>query len=130
MAEDQTLVGAMECVFTAYANRPALGTRAYEIVRDPATSNAVRSYLPRFSTITYGQVQSTVKVSPVPGSSILSIGSIPVRWSALWALPVQYAMLDYVCLSPMGLPCHCKVPYPVPIVRHFRHSESIDSRFE
>ncbi|MGB1158755.1 MAG: thioester reductase domain-containing protein [Porticoccaceae bacterium] len=104
LAEDQTLVGAMECVFTAYANRPALGTRAYEIVRDPATSNAVRSYLPRFSTITYGQVQSTVKALASawqqhsehrlnPGEMVCIMGFTSA----------QYAMLDYACLYTHGV---------------------------
>src|SRR6185369_336771 len=43
-----------------YADRPALGTRATSVVRDPLTGRAEQRLLPAFDTITYGEVWSNV----------------------------------------------------------------------
>lgn len=45
----------------AYDGRPALGMRAYELVRDEATGRTSRRYLPRFETITYGEVARRIE---------------------------------------------------------------------
>ena len=43
-----------------YADRPALGTRATSVVRDPVTGRAEQRLLPAFNTITYGEVWSNL----------------------------------------------------------------------
>src|SRR5215212_4126000 len=43
-----------------YADRPALGTRATSVVRDPVTGRAEQRLLPAFDTITYGEVWSNL----------------------------------------------------------------------
>src|SRR5690606_33550916 len=48
-------------VFESYADRPALGERAYEVVADAATGRQVRMLLPRFDTITYAEVHQRVR---------------------------------------------------------------------
>lgn len=48
-------------VFEGYADRPALGQRATERVVDPATGRGTRKLLPRFDTVTYGEVWRRVR---------------------------------------------------------------------
>lgn len=80
---------AMATVLEAYADRPALGERAREIVTDPKTGRSTRHFLPRFETITYQQLWTRVKAmaadwhhhasSPVSAGNfvcILGFGSI------------------------------------------------------
>ena len=42
---------AMATVMEGYADRPALGQRAREVITDPATGRSALSFLPRFDTI-------------------------------------------------------------------------------
>jgi fatty acid CoA ligase FadD9 len=46
----------VKTVMEGYAHRPALGQRARELVRDPATGRAALRLLPRFETITYDEL--------------------------------------------------------------------------
>ncbi len=50
---DTTYADVLALVLEAYASRPALGSRSYDIVDDPMTGRAVREYQPEFETITY-----------------------------------------------------------------------------
>src|SRR5215475_7036482 len=43
----------MATVMQGYAERPALGERAREVVTDPATGRSALRFLPRFDTVTY-----------------------------------------------------------------------------
>ena len=43
-------------VMEGYADRPALGERATELVTDPATGRTSLRLLPRFDTVSYGQL--------------------------------------------------------------------------
>ena len=52
---------AMATVMTGYAERPALGQRARELVVDPATGRGTLTLLPRFETISYGELWSRIK---------------------------------------------------------------------
>ncbi|MBU9764783.1 carboxylic acid reductase [Mycobacterium sp. TNTM28] len=51
----------VQTVLQGYADRPALGERAVEIVVDPATGRTVAKLLPRFETITYRELQDRVQ---------------------------------------------------------------------
>ena len=46
----------MRIVMEGYAERPALGQRAVDYVSDPATGRTTAELLPRFETVTYGEV--------------------------------------------------------------------------
>lgn len=50
------LAEVVQCVMEGYADRPALGQRARELVTDPATGRATLRLLPRFDTITYREL--------------------------------------------------------------------------
>src|ERR1700736_1842596 len=50
----------LSIVLDGYADRPALGSRAYEIVRDPETGSNSRHYSKSFETITYGELKSGI----------------------------------------------------------------------
>ncbi|WP_184445688.1 carboxylic acid reductase [Mycobacterium sp. AZCC_0083] len=95
-----------------YADRPALGTRATSIVRDPATGRAEQKLLPAFDTITYGQLWSNVTAiaaawtadgEPVqPGDFVASIGFASA----------DYLTVDLVCnyLGLVGVPLQHNSP--------------------
>src|SRR5262245_29059386 len=46
----------IETVLDGYADRPALGQRAVEFVKDPQTGRTSLKLLPRFETITYREL--------------------------------------------------------------------------
>jgi fatty acid CoA ligase FadD9 len=75
----------IETLVAGYADRPALGQRARELVLDPATGRTVTRLLPTFETISYGDLWTRVRAvaaawrrdetSPVnPGDFVATIG--------------------------------------------------------
>lgn len=46
----------VQTVIDGYANRPALGQRAVQLVKDPDTGRTTAELLPRFETITYREL--------------------------------------------------------------------------
>ena len=52
---------AMATAMTGYADRPALGQRAREVIIDPASGRASLQLLPRFETISYGDLWSRIQ---------------------------------------------------------------------
>ncbi len=78
---DVLLADAVRTVMTGYSDRPALGQRAVEFVKD-ASGRTVAEYLPRFDTITYRETWNRVRAladslanNPVhPGDRIASLG--------------------------------------------------------
>jgi fatty acid CoA ligase FadD9 len=92
-----------------YADRPALGTRATSVVRDPVTGRAEQRLLPAFDTITYGEVWSNLTAiaaawsgdgEPVrPGDFVATIGfasadyltvDLVCNYLGLVAVPLQH----------------------------------------
>ncbi|WP_396898495.1 carboxylic acid reductase [Mycolicibacterium sp.] len=53
----------VQTVLQGYSDRPALGERAVEFVADPATGRTMARLLPRFDTITYGQLWDRVRAT-------------------------------------------------------------------
>src|SRR4051812_41146747 len=53
--------GLIATVLDGYADRPALGERAYDVVLDRETGRHRRELLPRFDTITYSALHNRVK---------------------------------------------------------------------
>src|SRR3546814_5079638 len=51
----------IEAITRGYADRPAIGTRAYEIGRDPATGQNARIFRPEFQTVSYGELHARVR---------------------------------------------------------------------
>jgi fatty acid CoA ligase FadD9 len=51
----------MATVMEGYADRPALGQRAREVTTDAATGRSALSFLPRFETISYGELWGQVR---------------------------------------------------------------------
>ena len=73
---------AMATVMTGYANRPALGQRAREVVTDPATGTSTLRLLPRFETLSYGESRPT-------GTTTTNIRFGQLISSAYWVLPAS-----------------------------------------
>src|ERR1700753_3157847 len=74
---------AMATVMTGYSARPALGQRAREVVTDPATGNASLQLLPRFETVSYGDLWSRIQ-------------SIAADWHHHGQYPLR--PVDFVCV--------------------------------
>lgn len=87
-------------VLTGYADRPALGSRAVELVTDPATGRTRTELLGHFDTITFGQLWERVRsvanawradgVRPGDRVAILGFGS------------VDYTVVD-IALTQLGV---------------------------
>jgi fatty acid CoA ligase FadD9 len=107
------LAPALGILVAGYADRPALGRRATELVRDAATGRTSKRLLPRFDTLSY--LDMWVRVNAVasvwrqdvrhpvaPGDFVAIIG---------FASP-EYLMIDLVCihLGLVAVPLQHNVP--------------------
>ena len=54
------LAEALSILVASYVDRPAVGTRATSVVRDPETGRSIRRLESRFDTMTYGQLWTNV----------------------------------------------------------------------
>ena len=79
------LAEVIQTLVEGYADRPALGQRARELVLDPATGRTTTRLLPDFETISYGELWTQVRAvaaawrrdetSPVnPGDFVATVG--------------------------------------------------------
>lgn len=93
-APELSLAQTMDCVFAGYGDRPALGSRDYEIVASAETGKYQRVYQPSFKTISYGQLQKRIhavanawKHDPVhgikPGENICIFGFAGVEFTII-----------------------------------------------
>ena len=81
----------VQTVMDGYANRPALGQRAVQLVKDPDTGRTTAELLPRFETITYrelweraGAIASAWTNKPVrPGDRVCVLGFTSVDYTVI-----------------------------------------------
>jgi fatty acid CoA ligase FadD9 len=81
----------VQTVMDGYANRPALGQRAVQFVKDPDTGRTTAELLPRFDTITYremwqraGAIASAWANKPVrPGDRVCVLGFTSVDYTII-----------------------------------------------
>ena len=64
----------IQTTLDGYADRPALGQRVVEFVKDPKTGRTSLELLPRYETITYGQLNDRVGVYRVGGETCHQLG--------------------------------------------------------
>ena len=104
---------AMATAMTGYSARPALGQRAREVVTDPVTGRASLHLLPRFETISYGDLWSRIQAiaadwhhhgeSPLrPGEFVCVLGFASVDYTA--------AKLACVHLGAVVVPLQTSAP--------------------
>lgn len=97
-SQNLRLTEVFELLVENYADRPALGTRARELVRNPTTGRTATRLLPSFDTISYGEMWSRVRAiatalrherqHPVgPGHFVVTIGFASA----------DYLMVELVC---------------------------------
>ncbi|AWT53127.1 thioester reductase-like protein [Mycolicibacterium smegmatis] len=96
---DMRLHQVVGTVMDAYADRPAIGERAIELVEDPVTGRTSVELLPRFDTLTYREVSSRVT-------------------ALARAMHDDVRPGDRVCV--LGL-CQCRL-------RHHRHGDDVSRR--
>jgi fatty acid CoA ligase FadD9 len=110
------LAAALQTLVEGYADRPAVGQRMREVVRDPVTGRTVTRLLPGFETISYGELWAKVRAVatawhqdetfPVnPGEFVASVG---------FAGP-EYLIIDLVCayLGLVSVPLQNSAPASV-----------------
>jgi fatty acid CoA ligase FadD9 len=92
----------LRTVLAGYADRPALGQRAVRFVDDPATGRIVAELLPRFETISYGELSDRV------GAVVTALDNDPLhsvrpadRVCVLGFASVDYTVVD-MALMLMG----------------------------
>jgi fatty acid CoA ligase FadD9 len=89
----------VQIVLDTYADRPALGQRAVEFVKDPKTGRTVAGLLPRFETITYRELDDRVEAV----ARALTHDSVRVgdRVAALGFNSVDFTTID-IALGRIG----------------------------
>ncbi|ORA97154.1 oxidoreductase, partial [Mycolicibacter minnesotensis] len=93
------LAQIVRTVLDGYAERPALGQRAVDYVTDAATGRTVASLLPRYETLTYGELGSRVRAA----AAALTAGAVRPgdRVAVLGFTSVDYTVID-VALGQIG----------------------------
>ncbi|MGE2713657.1 carboxylic acid reductase [Mycolicibacterium litorale] len=89
--EDARLTDIISALLTGYAERPALGQRATELVTDPQTGRTSMRLLPRFDTVTYGELHRRAQAltnawhrNPVaPGDRVAVLGFTSVDYTTI-----------------------------------------------
>jgi fatty acid CoA ligase FadD9 len=104
-----SLAGVLTTVMEGYADRPAAGERAREVTRDPVTGRSSLRLLPRFDTLSYGELWSRVRAvvadwhhddaAPVGAGDFVAV---------LGFTSIDYATVDLACMA-LGAVC---VPLP------------------
>jgi fatty acid CoA ligase FadD9 len=88
-----------QTVMEGYADRPALGQRAVQLATDPRTGSITAELLPRFDTITYGEVWARVRAV---ASALTNVAVRPGdRVCILGFSSVDYTVID-MALIPLG----------------------------
>ncbi|MHC9296357.1 carboxylic acid reductase [Mycobacterium sp. LTG2003] len=82
----------VQTVLKGYSDRPALGERAVEFVVDPATGRTTAQLLPRFDTITYGELWQ--RVSALAGALHESGVTPGARVAILGFTSADYTTID------------------------------------
>jgi fatty acid CoA ligase FadD9 len=85
----------VELVMRGYADRPALGDRAAETVTDPETGRATRRLLPRFDTVTYGELWERAAVISTEWRQTLEPGDVVC---SLGFTSGDYVTIDLACI--------------------------------
>jgi fatty acid CoA ligase FadD9 len=81
----------VQTVMDGYADRPALGQRAVEYVTDTVTGRTSAQLLPRFETVTYGQVWKRIGAFAAalandrvkPGDRVATLGFTSVDYAVI-----------------------------------------------
>ncbi|KHO26304.1 oxidoreductase [Mycolicibacterium setense] len=89
----------VQTLLQGYAERPALGERALEFVVDPGTGRTVARLLPRFDTISYGELWG--RVSALAAAFHASGGAAGDRIAILGFTSADYTVID-TALSQIG----------------------------
>ena len=102
------LAEAVRTVMEGYSDRPAVGQRAVEFVTDPQSGRTTANVLPRFETITYGEVWSRVGAltnalfDVLPGDRICILGFTSVDYTVI--------DLTTVTLGAVSVPLQTSAP--------------------
>ncbi|MBO0883486.1 MAG: AMP-binding protein, partial [Mycobacterium sp.] len=94
---DMRLPHIVRIVMEGYANRPALGQRAVEFVKDPQTGRTSLEILPRFETITYRELWGRICALATalttdwvrPGDRVCVLGFASVDYTTIDVALVQ-----------------------------------------
>ncbi|WP_319457101.1 MULTISPECIES: carboxylic acid reductase [unclassified Mycobacterium] len=93
----------VQTVMEGYADRPAVGQRATELVTDPQTGRTSLKLLPRFETTTYAECWDRARAIAA-GLAAGPVGAVQPgdRVATLGSTSVDYAVLD-LALTSMGV---------------------------
>ena len=109
-ATELSLPQIVQTVLDGYADRPALGQRAVRFVTDPSTGRTSADLLPRFDTITYGELSARVsKVAAALNQNPVQPGD---RVAILGFTSIDYTTVDMALLhmGAVSVPLQTSAP--------------------
>ena len=99
---DLRLDQIVRTVMEGYVDRPALGQRAFEFVCDPGTGRTGVQLLPRFDTITYGELWKRARaIAAALSNTVSSAVRFGDRVCMLGFSSIDYATID-IALTQLG----------------------------
>jgi len=99
LRSDLGLAQLVELVMEGYAERPALGVRATELVTDPASGRSARRLLDQFETVSYGELW---KRASALGAFWHHDATRPLRANDLMCI-IAFAGIDFVTVDLAAL---------------------------
>ena len=105
-----SLPQVVRTVMDGYAKRPALGQRAVDYVTDPATGRTTAELLPRFETVTYGEMWKRIgAIAAALSSDGVKAGD---RVAILGFNSVDYATIDMALaqIGAVSVPMQANMP--------------------
>jgi fatty acid CoA ligase FadD9 len=99
-----------QTVMEGYADRPALGQRAVQLATDPRSGRTTAELLPRFDTITYGEVWTRVRAV---ASALTNVAVRPGdRVCILGFSSIDYTVIDMalILLGAISVPLQTSAP--------------------
>ncbi|WP_433602474.1 carboxylic acid reductase [Nocardia sp. CA-135953] len=109
----RSLSEILQVMLDGYVDRPALGSRVVDYERDPRTDRVSIRYLPRFDTITYGQLRNRIgavvaALTAGPKASVRAGDTVCV----LGFTSIDYTVIDLALMRmrAIAVPLHTNAP--------------------
>ncbi len=126
LREETTSIGLVARACELYATRPVLGSRDFEIVRDPQSGERIRRYLPSFSAITFSAMWERIVAlaSGFKHSGMINPGDFV---GLIGFASPDFAIADFASLHRAAISIPLQGNLPKGSLQHIIHEANISS---